>query len=108
MAKQTKAGGARLEVVQPDPNGPKATAAREPGDQTSAAEPLGARRKLETRFYDAELARLQIELVKLQEWIRHQGLKVAVIFEGRDAAGKGGTIKRITRASIRGRAASWR
>jgi polyphosphate kinase 2 len=43
-----------------------------------------------------ELAKLQIELVKLQEWIKAQGLKVVVIFEGRDAAGKGGTIKRIT------------
>jgi polyphosphate kinase len=46
--------------------------------------------------YDKELRRLQIELVKLQEWVRHQGLKVVVLFEGRDAAGKGGTIKRIT------------
>ncbi|MEX2622467.1 MAG: polyphosphate kinase 2 [Acidimicrobiia bacterium] len=52
--------------------------------------------KLSTKDYDAELARLHIELVKLQEWIRHAGLKVVVIFEGRDAAGKGGTIKRIT------------
>ena len=40
--------------------------------------------------YEAELKRLQIELVKLQEWIRHKGLKVVVVFEGRDAAGKGG------------------
>lgn len=46
--------------------------------------------------YEQELRRLQIELVKLQEWIRHQGLKVAIIFEGRDAAGKGSAIKRIT------------
>ena len=46
--------------------------------------------------YDEELRRLQVELVKFQEWVRHQGLKVVVIFEGRDAAGKGGTIKRIT------------
>jgi len=45
--------------------------------------------------YDRELARLQIELVKLQEWIRHEGLRVVVLFEGRDAAGKGGAIKRI-------------
>lgn len=52
--------------------------------------------KLSTKDYDAELARLHVELVKLQEWIRHAGLKVVVIFEGRDAAGKGGTIKRIT------------
>jgi polyphosphate kinase 2 len=46
--------------------------------------------------YEKELRRLQIELVKLQEWVRHKGLKVVAIFEGRDAAGKGGVIKRIT------------
>ncbi len=46
--------------------------------------------------YEKELRRLQIELVKLQEWIRHEHLKVVVLFEGRDAAGKGGAIKRIT------------
>jgi polyphosphate kinase 2 (PPK2 family) len=44
----------------------------------------------------ANSSRLQIELVKLQEWIRHEHLKVVVLFEGRDAAGKGGAIKRIT------------
>ncbi len=43
-----------------------------------------------------ELTRLQVELVKLQEWVRESGLKIVVIFEGRDAAGKGGAIKRIT------------
>lgn len=52
--------------------------------------------KIKTKAYEAELAKLQIELVKLQEWIKHKGLKVVVIFEGRDAAGKGGVIKRIT------------
>jgi polyphosphate kinase 2 len=46
--------------------------------------------------YMPELRRLQIELAKLQEWIRHEGLRVVVLFEGRDAAGKGGAIKRIT------------
>ncbi len=54
------------------------------------------RNKLDNKFYEAELAKLQIELVKLQEWVKFKGLKVIVIFEGRDAAGKGGTIKRIT------------
>jgi polyphosphate kinase len=54
------------------------------------------RKSLSNKDYLQELARLQIELVKLQEWIRHKGLKVVVIFEGRDAAGKGGAIKRIT------------
>jgi polyphosphate kinase len=48
------------------------------------------------KIYKKELARLQVELVKLQEWIREKKLKVVVIFEGRDAAGKGGVIKRIT------------
>jgi polyphosphate kinase 2 len=46
--------------------------------------------------YEKELRRLQVELAKLQEWIRHEGLRVVAIFEGRDAAGKGGAIKRIT------------
>lgn len=46
--------------------------------------------------YNDELRRLQVELVKLQEWIRQKGLKLVAIFEGRDAAGKGGAIKRIT------------
>ncbi|MGD0300104.1 MAG: polyphosphate kinase 2 [Bryobacteraceae bacterium] len=46
--------------------------------------------------YDKELRRLQVELVKYQEWVRNRGLRVVAIFEGRDAAGKGGTIKRIT------------
>ena len=53
-------------------------------------------KKIKNKLYDKELARLQIELVKLQEWIKHKGLKVVVLFEGRDAAGKGGAIKRIT------------
>jgi polyphosphate kinase len=52
--------------------------------------------KMSQKAYERELARLQIELVKLQEWVKHAGLKVVVLFEGRDAAGKGGTIKRIT------------
>lgn len=52
--------------------------------------------RLKKRDYEAELLRLQNELVKLQEWVKHNGLKVVVIFEGRDAAGKGGVIKRIT------------
>lgn len=56
----------------------------------------GGKSKLPNKVYDEELRKLQIELVKLQEWIKYKGLKVVVIFEGRDAAGKGGTIKRIT------------
>jgi polyphosphate kinase 2 len=53
-------------------------------------------KKISKKGYEKELARLHVELVKLQEWVKHRGLKVAVIFEGRDAAGKGGAIKRIT------------
>ena len=52
--------------------------------------------KLKRAVYEEELARLQLELVKLQDWIKASGLRVAVVFEGRDAAGKGGVIKRIT------------
>jgi polyphosphate kinase 2 len=61
--------------------------------QRAAAEANG---KLKRRDYDEELARLHVELVKLQQWVVHQGLKVCVLFEGRDGAGKGGTIKAIT------------
>src|ERR671921_1610857 len=51
---------------------------------------------MKKKLYEEELARLQLDLIKLQEWVKHAGLKVVVLFEGRDAAGKGGTIKRIT------------
>lgn len=52
--------------------------------------------KISNQVYAAELFRLQTEFVKLQEWVKHTGARVVVVFEGRDAAGKGGTIKRIT------------
>jgi polyphosphate kinase len=52
--------------------------------------------KISDAVYEAELFRLQTEFVKLQEWVRHSGARIVVIFEGRDAAGKGGAIKRIT------------
>ena len=55
-------------------------------------------RKMDRLVYEEELLKLQIELVKLQEWVKHEGLRVVVVFEGRDAAGKGGVIKRITEA----------
>ncbi|MER6061252.1 polyphosphate kinase 2 [Streptomyces sp. NPDC001792] len=51
---------------------------------------------LSRKAYEAELLRLQIELVKLQEWVRAEGARLVVVFEGRDAAGKGGTIQRVT------------
>ncbi len=56
----------------------------------------GSNGKLERKSYERELARLHAELVKLQLWVVHQDLKVCIIFEGRDGAGKGGTIKAIT------------
>jgi polyphosphate kinase 2 len=52
-------------------------------------------KKLPTKFYNEELFRLQVEMVKLQEWVKEKGLRVVIVFEGRDAAGKGGVIKRI-------------
>ena len=56
----------------------------------------GPNKRISKKVYEKELNLLQIELAKLQEWIKHKKLKVVVIFEGRDAAGKGGTIKSIT------------
>src|ERR1700761_3708535 len=52
--------------------------------------------KLKLKEYEKELARLHVEFVKLQLWVQHKGLKVCILFEGRDGAGKGGTIKAIT------------
>src|SRR3954471_17271327 len=51
--------------------------------------------KLSRKAYEKELARLHLELVKLQYWVKQSGQRVVLLFEGRDAAGKGGTIKRI-------------
>lgn len=63
-------------------------------DKTKSEKPAKTK-KLDRELYESEMERLQTELVRLQEWIKHKGLKVVVIFEGRDAAGKGGIIKRI-------------
>ncbi len=52
--------------------------------------------KLSSKDYEKELAHLQVELVKMQYWVKHTGVRIVILFEGRDAAGKGGTIKRIT------------
>jgi polyphosphate kinase 2 (PPK2 family) len=52
--------------------------------------------KLKRKEYERELARLHVEFVKLQQWVVHKGLKVCILFEGRDGAGKGGTIKAMT------------
>lgn len=61
--------------------------------KASGSKPDG---KLKRKKYDKELRRLHVELVKLQEWVKHKGLKICIVFEGRDGAGKGGTIKAIT------------
>jgi polyphosphate kinase 2 len=52
--------------------------------------------KLSTKAYTKEMRRLQAELCKLQDWVRHKGLRIVIVFEGRDGAGKGGTIRAIT------------
>jgi polyphosphate kinase 2 len=64
-----------------------------PVGQEGGSEPL---KKLPKPEYERELLRLQEELAKLQDWVRRHGLRIVVVFEGRDAAGKGGVIKRIT------------
>jgi polyphosphate kinase len=64
-----------------------------PGSNNDASAGNG---KLKRKEYERELARLHVELVKLQLWVVHKGLKVCILFEGRDGAGKGGTIKAIT------------
>jgi len=56
----------------------------------------GPKKRMSQKAFDTELERLQVELVRLQEWVVKKGLRVVIVFEGRDAAGKGGVIKRIT------------
>jgi len=92
MAKKTKD---KKEKTSTEPILADAAAVPEDNQDTPAVD-AATPKKLSKKEYEAELARLHIELVKLQEWIKYKGLKVVVIFEGRDAAGKGGTIKRIT------------
>jgi len=62
----------------------------------NSAKTTPVKAKLTRKEYEEELRKLQIELCKLQEWVRHKGLRIIVILEGRDAAGKGGAIKAIT------------
>ena len=82
-----------VEQVATSVEEPKLSIRRE--DEKSKAKKA---KKLNSKKYEKRLTRLQIELVKLQEWIKANGLRVVVIFEGRDAAGKGGVIKRISDA----------
>ncbi|MFY7864199.1 polyphosphate kinase 2 [Roseateles sp.] len=83
----------------------KAASARELGGLASASgseaavqsqQAPGPRPAVSARDYDKALEKLHIELVQLQEWVQHHGLKVCIVFEGRDGAGKGGTIKALT------------
>lgn len=74
-------------------NGERTAKAKKAKKAKSSAPPAT---KVSDEQYEDELFRLQTEFVKLQEWVRHTGARVVVIFEGRDAAGKGGAIKRIT------------
>ena len=60
------------------------------------SKPDGEPRKLNTKRYEKKLRKLQAELCRLQDWVKHKGLRVIILFEGRDGAGKGGTIRAIT------------
>jgi len=66
------------------------------GDRCRRLAGTGVVQKLKKKDYDRQLARLHVELVKLQEWVRHEKKKICVVFEGREGAGKGGVIKAIT------------
>ena len=82
-----------------DKKKPRADTAADTGspvEQLSPAEQAKKAKKQKSKLYEKELKRLHVELVKLQEWVVAKGLKIVVVFEGRDGAGKGGTIKAIT------------
>src|SRR4029077_12932586 len=71
--------------------------------QDHGSEQTDAKAKLKRKEYEEQIAKFHTELVKLQFWVKHAGARIIVLFEGRDAAGKGGVIKRITeRVSPRG------
>src|SRR5215475_7068285 len=63
---------------------------------TSEAKSKAGKSSMKRKDYEKELRKLQVGLCKLQDWVKHKGLRVIIVFEGRDAAGKGGTIKAIT------------
>ena len=72
------------------------TLTQEDSSQLPAAPDGAAPKKMKSQQFEQEMTRLQVELVRLQTWVKHKGLRVVVVFEGRDAAGKGGVIKRIS------------
>jgi len=84
--------------AEPSSKKPDKVVTASEGEEKAALESSLATKSIlvDEKVYNKELRRLHVELVKLQEWVRAKGLKVVVIFEGRDAAGKGGMIKRIT------------
>jgi polyphosphate kinase 2 len=90
--KDGKKGGKPEQLAQAASLAQAAAHKASSGDVKASA----AKEKLTGKAYAKELARLHVELVKLQEWVKYKGLKVCIIFEGRDGAGKGGTIKAIT------------
>jgi len=87
MTKKDRAARVDAAAAEPSTDKPRATNAK---SADSASAPLG------NKEYDKALKKLHVELVKLQEWVVHKGLKVCIVFEGRDGAGKGGTIKALT------------
>ena len=91
VKKATRVRGEAKEVDPDEIGGTSAT-----GETQTMEDPEPTNRSVRKKFYARELERLQVELVKQQETTRRQGRKVVVLFEGRDAAGKGGVIKRIT------------
>ena len=90
MAKRSQRSKKKSEAAAPAPAKGKARAAKAPEKAGKDEGGLG------NKEYAKELKKLHVELVKMQEWVKHAGLKVCVVFEGRDTAGKGGTIKAIT------------
>lgn len=93
MAKKKKSKITEATAESPEPIDTALTGAK----KTTGTSDGSMKNRID-QIYKRELGKLQIELVKLQEWLKFKGLKVIVIFEGRDAAGKGGVIKRITQS----------
>ncbi|MBE9069008.1 polyphosphate kinase 2 [Leptolyngbya cf. ectocarpi LEGE 11479] len=95
-AKATKTSINQIATIPMAANNKKSAKHDTKKDKSVQAKNSKNTKKLSKAVYEAELERLQLELVKMQGWVKHAGLKVVVIFEGRDAAGKGGVIKRIS------------
>ena len=92
--RQGKKAGKKDKKGKKDQGGRRAGAGRAAGgDERGEA---SGQEKLSRKDYEKELGRLHVELVKLQQWVVHKGLRICIVFEGRDGAGKGGTIKAIT------------